>query len=152
MSTAAAIRDRVAELVGLAAPASDVKFRAFRNEMAFDAWAVANPAACLRRFQVRSTVADPIGQSNDLTDERWITITCTVAYPQSGRQGSAGALDRDDTIDADYSAINLAIGQSAASAFESVAATPMGCSKSILRLQGVDLLIVTERFRYRRAM
>lgn len=114
-TTPQAIRDRAIAVIEALVPTSDtgVKFRAFRNEGAADLqdWAEKNPAACRRRFQVRTvgnTFSPPI--SNTDSEEHQVTLNVLVSYPQTGRDGKKQALDRDDTLDEDAFQIDKAIG------------------------------------------
>lgn len=114
-ATPQTIRDRAIAVIEALTPTSDtgVKFRAYRNEGGADMqdWAEKNPAACRRRFQVRTvgnTFTPPI--SNTDGEEHQVTLNVLVAYPQNGRDGKKQALDRDDTLDEDAFQIDKAIG------------------------------------------
>ena len=152
-TTAAAIRDRVKALIEAIAPAVDtqVRFRSYRNEGAggFVQWSEEHAPACLRRFQARTSAAvNPIDQGDFSADYRWLDVVVTVAYPQTGRWGEDGALDRDDCMDVDFGSIDAAIGVTNAANFSATGAIPTGCSKRIERGANCDFLIVTESIRY----
>lgn len=114
-TTPSAIRDRAIAVIEALTATSDpgVKFRAYRNEGTadFQDWAEKNPAACRRRFQVRTTggtFTPPISNTDE--EEHQVTLSVLVAYPQTGRDGIKQALDRDDTLDEDAFQIDAAIG------------------------------------------
>jgi hypothetical protein len=114
-TTPEAIRDRMITVIEALTPASDtgVRFRRYRNEGGadFKAWADANPNAARRRFQVRTTGRTQVpATSNTDVEEHQIEVIITLAFPKTGRDGPAQALDRDDTLDADQFQIDKACG------------------------------------------
>jgi len=158
LATAAAIRDRVRQLLGWVDPVSliDTRLRDFRNEGAaeFRAWAEENVAACFRRFQVRNVGHDetPIISNTDY-ERRRLDLEVVVAYPQTNRAGSDNAMDRDDIIEEDWDQIDFNIGIASRGNFGSTNdCTPLGCTKEIERGDGVDFLVVRAEFTYNRAL
>lgn len=153
-ATSEAIRDRCITLIEGVAPSvlpGDL-FRRYRNEGKGDfvAWASANAAACRRRFQVRDVGDDdPPAVSNMLVEERLLTLQIYIAYPQDSRAGRNNALDRDDSMVADWRKIDPLIGLVGSSNFTGTAdCTPLGCTKSVDRVGDVDFLAVKARFRF----
>lgn len=155
-STAAAIRDRITAILSAATPTTDPRsvFRAFRNEGAanFTEWCEANPAGCLRRFQIRDDgTEEPPEVSNTDVDLRHVTYVLRVAYPQSGRFGKDGALDRDDVIDQDWGLIERLIGiYGRAQFFSSHDCTPLGATREVEIGIAAHQLVVRARFSYYR--
>lgn len=115
VTTADLIRDRIIDVIESLTPdllAGD-KFRRYRNEGNgdFEAWATANPDGAWRRFQVRDVGRDqPPEVSNTDVEERLITFSIVVAYPQTSRAGRKNALDRDTAMSHDQHDIEHAIG------------------------------------------
>jgi hypothetical protein len=114
-TTAEAIRDRLIAVIEGLTPVSlsGDKFRAYRNEGGadFQSWAEANPPGAFRRVQVRDTGEDESPEvSNTDCEERKVTFSILVAYPQTSRTGKGAALDRDDVIQQDRRSIDKAIG------------------------------------------
>lgn len=157
-TTAAAIRDRITQLIAAQAPTTDQRspFRAFRNEGTADfaSWAEANAAGCLRRFQVRDDgTEEPPEVSNADTDMRHITYVVRIAYPQTGRFGKDQALDRDDVIDEDWGKIERILGIYARANYgDDADCTPLGATRETEIGQSVDFLVVRARFSYYRAV
>lgn len=157
-STAAAIRDRITALIASLTPQADERtpFRAHRNEgrADFTAWAEANAAGAHRRFQVRDDgTEEPPEVSNTDTDMRHITYVVRVAYPQTGRWGKYGALDRDDVIDLDWGLINGLGGigiYGRGNFFSGHDCTPLGATRETEIGESVDFLVVRARFSYYR--
>jgi hypothetical protein len=157
LATQEAIRDRVYALIEAITPtslASD-KFRRYRNEGGadFEAWAEANPAAALRRFQVREVGDDesPDVSNSDLEAVE-IRYEIRIAYPQTHRYGAANAMDRDDVINQDWLKINAAIGIYGRNNFSSSHdCTPLGAVKTREQGAKVDYLVVRARYRYHRS-
>lgn len=153
-ATIETIRDRIIVLIEALTPTSLVgdRFRVSRDEnMAdFAEWVRSSPAASLRRFQVRSTgdAVDP--EATNVTEARQETeIVVLVAYPQTNRYGGNAGRDRDDVIDEDWRKINYAIGIYGRANFSSTHdCIPLGATKSIDRLPGVDLLTISARYAY----
>lgn len=157
-STAAAIRDRITALIASLTPQADERtpFRAHRNEgrADFTAWAEANAAGAHRRFQVRNDgTEEPPEVSNTDVDMRHITFVVRIAYPQTGRWGKDGALDRDDVIDLDWGQLERVVGIYSRSNYgDSADCTPLGATRETEVGESVDFLIVRARFSYYRAV
>lgn len=151
-TTAAAIREFVADSVaGLVAFPS---FRRHRDGEDFRRWAEANPAAALRRFQVRIMRTDEAPDVSNTSHETGIAdLELVIAYPVSARHGRDNALDRDDAAKADHDAIETAIGRRAWSGFIGTDHDAEWLSGEYKRERGrsVDFLVITQRMRYRRA-
>jgi len=147
-STQAAIRDRVRVLIEALTPTtlSADKFRSSRNEAGadFQAWAEANPAAALRRFQARFDGSEePPEVSNTDTDLRHATMVILVAYPHTARYGADQAMDRDDCIDQDWGLINGKVGIYSRAQYSSTHdCTPLGATHEVIRGASVDFLEV----------
>lgn len=122
-TTAAAIRDRIIALIEALIPrelAGD-RFVVFRDDddADFQPWCEANPQAAFRRFQVRDLAPDrPAQVSNMDVEERMVTFTIAIAYPQTARAGRLGARDRDRIRTADRHQIETAIGMRGAANFQ----------------------------------
>jgi len=145
-ATPETIRNRIATLIEALTPTSDAatKFKQSRDEAAadFPAWCEANPAACLRRFQVRYTGEDepPEVSAVDNSLQR-ATFTILIAYPLTHRYGSGR--DRDDVMDEDWRKVNYSIGIYGRANFSSTHdCTPMGATRSVERGEKVDMLVV----------
>ena len=158
-TTPAAIRDRALTVVEALTPDSLIadKFRRYRNEGDgdFRAWSEANPTACLRRFQIRTTGATetpPV--SNFDHEEHQVTLVATVAYPQTARFGADQALDRDDVMDADAFMIDKALGMQGGANFTPATSADAcwisGSPAEIERGEGVDFVVLTFVFIYQR--
>lgn len=153
-STAAAIRDRITALISAILPTADERtpFRAHRNEgrADFTAWAEANAAGAHRRFQVRDDgLEEPPEVTNTDVDMRHVTFVVRIAYPQTGRWGKDGALDRDDVIAQDWRKINRSIGIYGRANFTgSYDCTPLGADREMELGDAVDFLIVRARFSF----
>jgi len=157
-STQAAIRDRVRTLIEGTTPtvlAGD-KFRSHRNEQGADfiAWAEANPAAALRRFQARFDGSeDPPEVSNTDTDLRHATMVILIAYPHNARYGADQAMDRDDCIDSDWGLVNGKIGIYGRANFSSTHdCTPLGAEHEVIRGVACDFLEVRMRLSHYRTV
>lgn len=132
-STPELLRNRIATLITALAPTSDpgVRFLQSRDESAanFPAWCEANPAACLRRFQVRSGGAR--GQpdvSNVDVARHEASFVIRIAYPNTHRYG--GGRDRDDVMDEDFRKIDVSIGLFGRANFSSTNdCTPLGLER-----------------------
>ncbi len=156
-STIAAIRDRVITVIAGLTPTSlsGNKFVKHRNEQGGDfmAWAVANPQAAFRRFQVRDMGNDePPATSAVDVEERQATLQIIIAYPQTNRTGPDAALDRDDVMDQDWGKIDLAIGMCGKANFTSpfADATPLGASSDRISEEKCDFLVITQAYIYQR--
>jgi hypothetical protein len=155
--TAAGIRDQIYTLIEALTPASlsADKFRRYRNEgdADFDAWAEKNPAASLRRFQVREVGDDEPPLTSSTIEERVrVRFEIRMAYPQNHRYGAANGMDRDDVINADWLRLNFAIGIYGRSNFSGTNdCTPLGAVK--VRESGgkVDYLVVTAEYEHVRS-
>lgn len=157
LATAEAIRDRIYTLVEAITPTSltATKFLRHRNEGSadFDEWAEKNPAAALRRFQVREVGDDEPPLVSSVTQERVrVRYAIRVAYPQTGRYGSANGMDRDDVINQDWLKLNYAIGIYGRAGFSSTNdCTPLGAVKTRESGGKIDYLVVTADFEYVRS-
>lgn len=153
-ATASAIRDRCRQLLGWIDPVSDtsVRFVDFRNEgkADFREWAEANPAAALRRFQIRNTGDDqPPEVSNTDLERRHLTLEIVISYPQTSRAGADNAMDRDDQIEEDWDAIDFNIGIASRANFgDTNDCTPLGCTKEIERGDVCDFMVITAEFEF----
>lgn len=118
LSTAAAIRDRIAVLIEAITPdvlASDLFLR-HRDEGDFRAWVDANPAASLRRFQVRAmTGREEVIGSTGTYERIRREFDVLVAYPVDNRARATyegGALaSTDDLIESDFRQLEYSVGQ-----------------------------------------
>ena len=158
LATAESIRDRIKSLLEALTPASlaSTKFRQFRNEDGadFDEWAEKNPAAALRRFQVREVGDDELPETSSGIEERVrVRYELRMAYPQTHKYGPANGMDRDDVMNQDWKAINYAVGIYGGANFTSTYdAIPLGATKS--REQGgkIDYLVVMLDLEYLRSV
>jgi hypothetical protein len=156
-ATAENIRDRIYALIEALTPISLARdtFRRYRNEDAadFDAWAEKNPAAALRRLQVREVGDDEPPDVSSTTEEQVeVEFEIRIAYPQTARYGAANGMDRDDVLVEDWKRINFAIGMYGRGNFSGTNdCTPLGATKT--REQGgkVDYMVVRARYRYSRS-
>lgn len=157
MATPEAIRDRCIALIKALTPAADtgVRFDPYRNEGDgdFQGWAEANPASCLRRFQVRTSGASWVPEvSNMDTEEHRLTLTVLVAYPHSHRWGTDNALDRDDVMDQDAFAIDELIGMLGGANFTGShdCCWLEGAVPEIVRGSAVDFVSLSYTYNYSR--
>jgi hypothetical protein len=156
LTTAQNIRDRAIAVIGALVPNHplNARFIKYRNEGDGDfvAWCESVPGACFRRFQVRQTGDEGPPVSNTDTEERKLTLTVTVAYPQNARTGPDQALDRDDIIDEDFKQLDFAVGIYGRVNFSAPYpdAMPLGMIKTIVHGQAVDFLVLEEVFVYQR--
>lgn len=154
LSTASAIRDRVRAVIALVDPVNltGTRFRDSRSELKgdFRVWAEANPAGCLRRYQVRDTGdADLPVVSNTDMESRIVEFEILLAYPQTNRAGADNALDRDDVIDEDWREINFNVGLCGrGNFFQTHDCTPLGATKEIERGDVVDFLVIRARYEF----
>lgn len=158
-ATESSIRDRAKSLIEAIVPTADsrVRFRSYRNEGGadFETWANDNPASAHRRFQARG-VGDETAPAvtNTTTDMREMRVTILVAYPQTGRWGADGALDRDDVMDLDWGLINGQVGIYGMAGFTDDGAamcTCLGAEKiGIRKGTTCDLLEISARFAFYR--
>lgn len=156
-TTLGALRDRARELVAAIAPvylAGDA-FIEYRNELAgdFRAWALANPAAALRRYQVRDAGAgEPPTMRNNELETRRDVLEVLVAYPQTQRYGAAAALARDDVMASDQVLLERQLGVQGYANFTGASpnATIVGLEVDRQVLDGIDLLVMTITLEYRR--
>ena len=165
LATAEAIRDRIYTRIEALTPASLVstKFRQFRNEDGadFDEWAEKNPAAALRRFQVREVGDDEPPLVTHLTQETVrVRFEIRIAYPHTHRYGPANGMDRDDVANADWKQIKYAItgtGGSGKANFTSATDGQYDCTplaeSTKSREQGgkIDYLVALVSYEYIRA-
>ena len=148
-ATPETIRNRIATLIAALTPTSDtgVKFVQSRDEAAadFPAWCEANPAACLRRFQVRYDGNDSLPPVSAVDNSlQSATFVILIAYPLTHRYGNGR--DRDDVMDEDWRKINYSCGIYGRANFSSTNdCTPLGCERSVERGEKTDMLVVTFR-------
>lgn len=153
-ATPETIRDRIITLISALTPTSLAadKFRVARDEAAADfrGWAEQNPAACLRRFQVRyDGNAEPPEVTNLDVAQLRMRVRILIAYPQTHRFGGAAGRDRDDVIDEDWRKLDYSVGIYGRANFSGTNdCTPMGCQREIERGQGVDFLTITAEYIY----
>lgn len=157
----AAIRDRLTTVLRQATPnvSSSDKFVPFAEDLAgdFETWAEANPGGATRQFQVRdaSTGASP-DHSQVEFEERFAPLVIEVAYPQSNRWGSDGALGRDDVIESDRLQIEKVVGlygkANFTPPFPDACFRPDRYSYSTVRKTACDFLVVLMTFSYYRSV
>lgn len=158
LATAAAIRDRVIQLIEWVDPVSltGTRFRRYRNEWGadFNEASEKNPAGMFRRFQVRNLGNDePPEVSNMVHEERRLALEILIAYPQDHRAGRDNALDRDDIIEEDWDYIDFNIGICGRANFSGTHdCTPIGCTKEIERGGVVDFMVIRAEFIFQRAL
>lgn len=160
LATAEAIRDRILALIESITPTSleRDKFRRYRNEgdANFEEWAEKNPTAALRRVQVRETGDDeaPLVSSLAQEDVR-AQFELRIAYPQSHRYGAQNAMDRYDTIKADWKLLKYNLcgtGGAARGNFSgSHDCTPLPATMTRETGAGVDYLVATLVVEYTRS-
>lgn len=156
-TTAEAIRDRHITVISALVPSATPRFVAWRPEgdADFETAMVKNPAAALRKFQVRTQGTDrPVEVSNTDVESHYVDIIVTVAYPQTARAGKQWALDRDDMMDADRHLIEGAIGLRGGDNFagSNPSATWIDGEVSRESVGAVDFLVIRQTFLYYRAM
>ena len=156
LATAEAIRDRIMSLIEAITPTmAKPAFLRYRNEDGadFDAWAEKNPAAALRRFQVREVGDDELPHTSSVLEERVRTrFALRVAYPQTHRYGAANAMDRDDVMNQDWLKINAAVGIYGGANFTgSHDCIPLGAIKSRESGGKIDFLVVAIDVEYLRS-
>ncbi len=158
LATAESIRDRIYTLIEALTPSSlsSDKFRHYRNEDGanFDEWAEKNPAAALRRFQVREVGDDALPETSSGIEERVrVRFAIRIAYPQTHRYGPANGMDRDDVMNQDWKAVNYAVGMYGRGNFSSTHdCTPLGAEKSREAGGKIDYLVVMADFEYVRLL
>lgn len=159
-TTPGAIRDRIYAVIEGLTPRSltSDRFVRYRNELGadFSKWALAHPAACRRRFQVRKSgdVREAEVSNSDI-EERRVTFKVLRAYPQTHRDGPDAAMDRDDAIDDDSDQIEYAIGMTGRANF-AYPTYPDACwveqtMPETDDLDGVDIVEMTFSYLYKRA-
>jgi hypothetical protein len=156
LATAAAIRNQVYSLLEALTPTTDAtKFRRYRNEGGadFEAWAETHTTACFRRFQAREVGDDGEPAVSDTTQETVVMeLEIRIAYPQTERYGSAGAMSRDDVRKEDWKKIKHTIGCEGRGNFTgSYDCTPLGAVETREEGGGVDFSVIRARFEYTRA-
>src|ERR1051325_7779674 len=163
VTRAGSIRDRVIQLIAAITPTAATSsapsngFFAYRNEGdgSFVKFAEKNPTNAYRRFQVRDDgIDEPPAVSNMDLEERKLTFDILVAYPLNQRTGKQAALDRDDTMDEDFHAIDYAVGMYGRANFTAPYpdATPMGCSRRVEHGNACDFLVITAHFLFKRSL
>jgi hypothetical protein len=157
-STPSAIRDQVRTVLSQVDPVSltSTRFRDFRNEGKADFREAMekNPAASLRRYQVRNIGNDePPEVSNTVFETRRLTLEIVIAYPQDNRAGRDNAMDRDDIIDEDWDYIDFNIGLCGRVNFSGTYdCTPLGCTKEIEIGETCDFMVIRAEYLYNRAL
>jgi hypothetical protein len=141
-------RDAQATTIAALTPTAHagVKFEHYRDQEDFRSWALANPAACFRRFAIEDLfVYDEPAISNE--DVWWHTgeQEVVIAYPVDRRYGTDGARDQRDIMRADYYAIDTAIG-ARAGVYSSGHAVITSVSHE--ELGSVSFLVLTYTFRF----
>jgi hypothetical protein len=117
VTTVEELRDHIIALIKALVPTvhSDTGFLPFLDDDGDDfvAWALANPAAALRRFQVRDSGDDEWPDITDTQVEyRFVTFEILVAYPQTARFTSddGAGRDRDDARRRDQLLLEQSVG------------------------------------------
>lgn len=156
LSTLEAILDRCSDLIELVDPIrlTDTRFRRFRAENGddFREQMERAPDGCLRRFHVDLGESDEIPLVNN-TDaaEYQIVAEIVVAYAQTNRAGAEGAISRRACIDDDWKEIDFNLGITGRGNFSGAHdCTPLGCTKTIEKGDGVDFLIIRAQYQYMR--
>jgi hypothetical protein len=157
LATAESIRDRIYALIEALTPTSlsSDKFRRYRNEDGadFQAWAEKNPAAALRRFQVRQAGDDGEPDVSNTTEETVeIEFEILIGYPANHRYGPANGMDRDDVRKQDWKQIKHTIGIDGRGNFSSGHdCTPLGAVETLEQGGKIDYSVIRVRFRYQRS-
>jgi hypothetical protein len=151
-TTVETLRDRMYALIEAATPTRRTgdRFHAFRNEgdASIAEWAETHPVGCRRRFQVRDIgTADPPVVTDLVNDDQIVTFEITVAYPQTGRDGTAQGHDRDDTIEEDERLLESTVGLYGHANMNGLA-TWISSDVERVEGRGVDFLIVRQTMRY----
>lgn len=157
-TTEAAIRNRMIDVIRELVPASlsDHRFREMPNEAGADPfqWAIDNPLAAFRAYQVRTSGGSDLPIASDPDVEEWIvTLTIVVAYPQDARAGDGQALSRDDVYEEDKFQIDKATGRLARANFSAPYPDAVWKESRIEerdRRAGVDFLVLTHTLFYLR--
>ena len=104
-TTAQLIREDRSTIMQAITPAqlSGVAFAEFERSEDFREWSESNPAACLRRFQIRdlATYEQP-AISDGRIEAQSTQFQITVAYPRDSRFGKSGDSSLEDAIRADH--------------------------------------------------
>lgn len=158
VTTAEAIRDYVISLIRALTPTTQPSARFIphnhERDGKFEAWCEAKGSAPFRRFSVRSVHTDRRPRTSNLyVEEHFLTLEMLFAYPMTSRTGKDGALDRDDTADLDRKLITQAVCVNGYANFVGAVnpnATPLaeGDPVSFRELAGVELLVITQTYRY----
>lgn len=132
----------------------DVRFRRFRAENGDEFREQQERAkdGCLRRFHVDLLESDDVAQvSNMEFAEHRIAAEIVVAYAQTNRAGAEGAITRRAVIDDDWVEIDYNLGITGRANFYTTHdCTPLGCTKTIEKGDGVDFLVIRAEFLYKR--
>lgn len=158
LATAKSIIDRVRDIIELVDPISltSTRFRRVRaeNGYAFREAQEKAVSGALRRFHVRVVSSDDVPETTNMDFAEYrLELEVIVAYPQTNRAGSDGALDRADVMDQDWREIDYQIGLTGRGNFaDSHDCTPLGCTKQIEEGQGVDFLVIRATYIYKRAL
>jgi hypothetical protein len=158
-TTPGALRDYIVSLIASITPTINSKdrFIAHHNERDGDFLEAitARPVSSFRRFQVRDDgKRRPPEVTNTEIQIKLVTFLIYVAYPQTSRTGKDNALDRDDAMDADATLIEKVIGLSGYANFAGANpnATFIDSSVDRQKVNGCDLLVISQTFRYFRAI
>jgi hypothetical protein len=112
-TTTTLIRNRIETVIVGTTPSvyPGTTFTAYRDASGADfrRWARAHPSLCTRRVQVRTSSSMQSDVSNMDREARLATFEIIVAYSKRWRAGQA--FDRDDTLEADHSLIERAVGR-----------------------------------------
>lgn len=155
-TTPGTIRDRMLVLIEAIVPAvhAGQRFRAHREQLSFRAWAEANPAACLRRFTVRSAGATTQARVTSTQYEQVEDdFVIEIAYPNDARHGAKPALGVDDVVASDAVKVEAAVGVSSADSALKLAASIFRPGDVIRDDAGaVTFLSITYRVEYARSL
>lgn len=111
VTTAAALRTLVADLVATIDRPQPFREHRYEDGPDFIAWCEQHPTSALRRFSVRLGPDDTNPAVVSLSEEwREASLAVIVAYPRTNRYGELGLLSLDDTLRADQYALEDAIG------------------------------------------
>lgn len=158
-TSAAAIRDTMITVIRGLTPAalSSDTFRLYReDQVAFQTWAVQNPASCFRWYSLLDTgVRAPPSVMGGNYQRDQVTFELVVGYPQNNRYGPDAGRDREDLIEQDQRQLEAAIGPFGAAAY-GVDVSPLVLPGQTPRWDRVDvetvtLLVGTVAFEYWRS-
>jgi hypothetical protein len=155
-TTAALIRDRMLSLVDALTPMTDAtRFRHFREEGDFRAWAQSQPTACLRRFSILDVGQyRPALVSNTDVELRRALFETVIAYPMSGRFGR-NQLGVEDVIEQDMHQVEHTIGMRGYGNFTAASGAEAAWveGETAREVAGrVRLLVIVQTFEFYRSM